>query len=40
MKVISIRPQDHGDVRDLLAAYGNSLDLSHIRSEARNSHEK
>ncbi len=33
MKVIAMRPQDEADVRDLLAAYGETLDLTFIRAE-------
>jgi predicted nucleotidyltransferase len=33
MKVIAARPQDQADVRELIAAYGRALDLSHIRTE-------
>jgi hypothetical protein len=33
MKLIAMRPQDEMDVRDLLAAYGEKLDVAFIRSE-------
>lgn len=33
MKIIAMRPQDQTDVRELIAAYGNTLDLSFIRAE-------
>ncbi|MCH7721431.1 MAG: hypothetical protein IH988_10685 [Planctomycetes bacterium] len=33
MKLIAMRPQDEADVQDLLAAYGDGLDLDFIRSE-------
>jgi hypothetical protein len=33
MKVIAMRPQDEADVRSLLAAYGQSLDLHYVRAE-------
>ena len=33
MKLIAMRPQDEADVHDLLAAYGDDLDLDFIRSE-------
>jgi len=33
MKLISMRPQDEADVQDLMAAYGDRLDLDFIRAE-------
>jgi predicted nucleotidyltransferase len=33
MKLIAFRPLDESDIRDLLAAYGDRLDLNYIRSE-------
>jgi hypothetical protein len=33
MKVLAMRPQDEADIRELLAAYGDNLDLEYIRSE-------
>jgi len=33
MKLISMRPQDETDVQDVLAAYGDNLDLDFIRAE-------
>ena len=33
MKLIACRPQDEADIRDLLAAYRNELDLAYLRSE-------
>ncbi len=33
MKLIAMPPQDEADVQDLLAAYGDGLDLDFIRSE-------
>jgi hypothetical protein len=33
MKLISVRPQDESDIRDLLAAYRGHLDLNHVRAE-------
>ena len=33
MKLIAMRSQNESDVRDLLAAYGEDLDLDFIRSE-------
>lgn len=33
MKLLSLRPQDESDIRDLLAAYRDQLDLDFIRNE-------
>jgi hypothetical protein len=33
MKLIAMRPQDEIDVLDLLAAYGESLDIPYVRAE-------
>lgn len=33
MKLIAMRPQDEADIQDLLAAYGDGLDLDFIHSE-------
>lgn len=33
MKVIAMRPQDEVDIRDLLTAYADSLDLDFVRNE-------
>ena len=33
MKVISMRPQDQADVRELIAAYGDALNISYIRAD-------
>ncbi len=33
MKLIALRPIDEADIRDLLAAYGASLDLVYVRTE-------
>jgi hypothetical protein len=33
MKLMSMRPQDEADIRELLAAYGPDLDLDYIRAE-------
>lgn len=34
-KLISMRPQDEADVQDLMAAYGDRLDLDFIRAELK-----
>lgn len=33
MKLIAMRPQDESDIRDLITAYGHSLNFDFIRSE-------
>jgi hypothetical protein len=33
MKLVAMRPQDETDIQDLLAAYGDKLDLAFIRGE-------
>ena len=33
MKLIAMRPQDEGDIQELLGAYGGELDLDFIRAE-------
>jgi predicted nucleotidyltransferase len=33
MKLMAMRPQDEADIQDLLAAYGESLDIDFIRAE-------
>jgi predicted nucleotidyltransferase len=33
MKLISARPQDETDIQDLLAAYGDRLDMNYVRAE-------
>ncbi|NOT02446.1 MAG: hypothetical protein HOP29_17715 [Phycisphaerales bacterium] len=33
LKLAAMRPQDEADIQDLLAAYGNRLDLEFIRAE-------
>lgn len=33
MKLLAFRPIDEGDIQDLLAAYGDSLDLNYVRAE-------
>ena len=33
LKLVSMRPQDEADIRDLLAAYAGRLDLGFVRDE-------
>lgn len=33
MKLIAMRPQDEGDIQDILSAYAGTLDLAFVRAE-------
>lgn len=40
MKLIASRPMDESDIQDLLAAYGDALDLQYVRAELDSVMEK